>query len=62
MWSERLAKPAAASRVSRSLTISLPVSASMRVMIDTATGRRMPSGVITSAMPARVQASTSTVS
>ena len=30
MWSERLAKPAAASRVSRSLTISLPVSASMK--------------------------------
>ena len=46
----------------RSLVISLPVSASMRVMIETATGRRTPSGVMTSAMPASVQASTSTVS
>ena len=52
MWSERLAKPAAASRVSRSLIISLPVRASISVMIETATGRRTPSGVMTSAMPA----------
>ena len=62
IWSERLANPAAASRVSRSLTISLPVSASMKVMTETATGRRTPSGVMTRAMPASVQASTSTVS
>ena len=41
---------------SRSLISSLPVSASMKVMIETATGRRTPSGVITSAMPASVQA------
>ena len=41
---------------------SLPVRASIRVMIETATGRRTPSGVMTSAMPASVQASTSTVS
>ena len=34
----------------------------MNVMIETATGLRTPSGVMTSAMPARVQASTSTVS
>ena len=59
---ERLAKPAAASRVSWSLTISLPVSASINVMMETATGRRTPSGVITTAMPASVQAATSTVS
>ena len=32
------------------------MSASMKVMIDTATGRRTPSGVMTSAMPAAVQA------
>ena len=46
------AKPGGPSRVSASLIISLPVSASMSVMIETATGRRTPSGVITSAMPA----------
>ena len=62
MWSERLAYPAAASRVSRSLTISLPVSASISVRTETATGRRTPSGVMTRAIPALVQASTSTVS
>ena len=37
-------KPAGPSRVRRSLIISLPVSASIRVMIETATGRRTPSG------------------
>ena len=52
----------AASRVRRSFTSSLPVSASISVITETATGRRTPSGVMTSAMPARVQASTSTVS
>ena len=40
------------SRVSRSLIISLPVSARMKVRIETATGRRTPSGVMTRAMPA----------
>jgi hypothetical protein len=34
----------------------------MSVMIETATGLRMPSGVMTSAIPARVHPSTSTVS
>ena len=62
MCSPRLAKPAAPSRVSRSFTMSLPVSARMNVMIETATGLRTPSGVMTSAIPACVQASTSTVS
>ena len=41
---------------------SLPVSASMKVMIETATGRRTPSGVITSAQSWSVQAWTLTVS
>ena len=54
--------PRRPARVSWSLTISLPVSASIKVMMETATGRRTPSGVMTSAMPAAVQASTSTVS
>ena len=47
---------------SLSLTISLPVSARMKVRIETATGRRTPSGVMTSAMSLAVQAGTSTVS
>jgi hypothetical protein len=34
----------------------------MKVSTDTATGRRTPSGVRTSAMPAAVQAATSTLS
>ncbi len=62
MCAARFAKPAAASRVRRSFTIILLVSASMNVMTDTATGRRTPSGVMTRAIPALVQASTSTVS
>ena len=62
MYSPRRAKPAAPSRASLSLTMSLPVSARMNAMIETATGLRTPSGVMTSAIPARVQASTSTVS
>ena len=40
----------------------LAASARMNVMIETATGLRTPSGVMASAIPARVQASTSTVS
>ncbi len=60
-WPRRL-KPSGPSRVSWSLISSLPVSASMKAMIETATGRRTPSGVITSAIPASVQAGTSTVS
>jgi hypothetical protein len=48
--------------VIRSFCISFPVSASMKVMIETATGRRTPSGVITSAQSWSVQACTSTVS
>jgi hypothetical protein len=59
IWSERLAKPAADSRANRSLTISLPVRASISVMIDIATGRRTPSGVMTRAMPALVFSSAS---
>ena len=46
MCSARLAKPSAPRRVSWSLTISLPVSASISVMMETATGRRTPSGVM----------------
>ena len=57
-WRSRLRPRASA----RSLVSSLPVSASMKVMTETATGRRTPSGVMTSAIPAFVQASTSTVS
>ena len=49
-------------RVSWSLVIILPESARMKVRIAAATGRRTPSGVIASAMPATVQASTSTLS
>ena len=49
-------------RASLSFTISLPVRASMKVTIETATGRRTPSGVMTSAMSLAVQAGTSTVS
>ena len=49
-------------RASLSFTIILPVSASMKVMIETATGRRTPSGVMTRAMSLAVQAGTSTVS
>jgi hypothetical protein len=48
--------------VRRSLIMSRPVSASIRAMIETATGRRTPSGVMTSGMPARVRASTATLS
>jgi hypothetical protein len=44
------------------LTKILPLSASMKVMIDTATGRRTPSGVMTAAMPASSQAAMSTLS
>ena len=62
MWSLRLAQPSGPCRVMRSLAISLPDSASMKVMIATATGRRTPSGVITSAQPWSVQAWTLTVS
>jgi hypothetical protein len=62
IYSPRLVKPAAPSRVSRSLTMSLPASAKLNVLIETATGLRVPSGAMTSAIPARVQASTSTVS
>jgi hypothetical protein len=40
MYSPLRANPAAPSRVSRSLTMSLPVSARMSVMIETATGRQ----------------------
>ena len=62
IWSVFFAQPGGPSRVMRSLTISLPVSARMKVMMETATGRRTPSGVMTRAMPASVQAGTSTVS
>ena len=49
-------------RHSRSLIRSFCVRARMKVRIETATGRRTPSGVITRAMPASVQAWTSTLS
>ena len=62
MCSPRAAKPGGPERASLSFTISLPVSASMKVMIETATGLRTPSGVITRAMSPAVQAGTSTVS
>ena len=62
MCSPRAAKPGGPERASLSLTISLPVRARMKVMMETATGRRTPSGVIASAMSASVQAATSTVS
>ena len=62
MCSPRAEKPCGPRRVDLSLAISLPVSASMSVRIDAATGRRTPSGVMTSAMPARVHAGTSTLS
>ena len=62
MCAERSANPSAARRVSRSLTGSLPSSASISVMTDTATGRRTPSGVMTTAIPASVHAATSTAS
>ena len=55
-------KPDGPCRVSLSFTTSLPVSARMKVMIDTATGRRTPSGVVANAMSAAVQVGTSTVS
>ena len=60
-WPRRL-KPSGPSRVNWSLIINLPVNARMRVKIETATGRLTPSGVITSAISAFVQASTSTLS
>ena len=53
-WARRL-KPSGPSRVRRSLIVSLPVSASISAMIDTATGRRTPSGVMTSGIPASGQ-------
>ena len=51
MWSIRLDQPSGPWRVSLSLTIILAVSASMKVITETATGRRTPSGVIASAQP-----------
>jgi len=60
IWSERLAKPAADSRANRSLTISLPVRASISVMIDIATGRRTPSGVMRERCPRWCRRRTST--
>ena len=62
MYSLRLAQPSGPCRVMRSLANTLPESASMKVMIATATGRRTPSGVITRAQPWSVHACTLTVS
>ncbi len=56
MWSCRLLQPGGPLRVSRSFIVSSPVSASMKVITATATGRRTPSGVIASAQPCSVQA------
>src|SRR3569833_1075645 len=58
----RCENPTAPARVSFSLSGSFPVSASIRVTIYTAIGRRTDSGVMTRAMPASVQACTSTES
>ena len=62
MCAPRAAKPGPPCRASLSFTISLPVSARMKVIMETATGRRTPSGVMASAMSASVQAATSTES
>ena len=62
MCPPRLAQPSGPARVSRSLTRRLPESASTKVMIATATGRRTPLGVITSATSLALHARTSTLS
>jgi hypothetical protein len=56
MCSPRAAKPGGPCRASLSLIIILPVRARMKVMIETATGRLTPSGVMTSAISFAVQA------
>ena len=62
IWPALLAKPGGPSMVSWCLIRSLPVTARISAMMATATGRRTPSGVMTSAMSLSVQAGTSTLS
>ena len=62
MWAPLRAKPGGPSRVSWCLSRSLQVTARISAMMATATGRRTPLGVMTSAMSLSVQAGTSTLS
>ena len=62
MKSTRFAQPGGALPGEPVLDQKFCDSASMKVMTDTATGRRTPSGVMTAAMPCSLQAARSTLS